>query len=161
MSRHQHISAPGGTYFFTVRLEDRGAKTLTNGIDMLRDAYASVLDNYPITCHAMVVLPDHIHAVWTVPYPDDEISLAWKGMEALFCSHLPAKPGRRDSKWRKGQTGTWQCKFWKHAIRSEADFQRHVDYCHFDPVKHGLVRRPEDWAVSTVHRAPMSEMILA
>ena len=161
MSKHQQSFVPGGTYFFTVRLEDRGARSLTNGIDMLRAAYASVVQNHPVTCHAMVVLPDHIHAVWTLPSGDTDTSLALQRIKSAFSSKLSPNPDCSDNKRRRGDTGTWQRWFGERLIRNAADFQRYVDYCHFDPVKHGLVRKPEDWAFSTVHRAPSSEMILA
>jgi len=161
MNKNRHSYLAGGTYFFTACLKDRDGRSVAEGIDVLRGVYASVVQDHPVTCHAMVVLPDHIHAVWTLPPRDTDVTTWWKSIKSAFSSRLAAMPHRNDSKRRWGQADVRHCQFWVHAIRNDADFQRHVDYCHFDPVKHGLVRRPEDWAFSTVHLAPSSDMILA
>ncbi|MGK7651811.1 REP-associated tyrosine transposase [Roseovarius sp. B08] len=152
MPRYRRLYVPGGTYFFTVTLADRSATTLTDEIGLLRSVYASVTAQHPLHCDAMVVLPDHIHAVWTLPPGDDDFSTRWKKVKGLFLRHCSATGFANQSRRRKGERGIWQRRFWEHAIRDDADFVAHVNYCHFNPVKHGLVDRPEDWPYSTIHR---------
>ncbi|QFT96996.1 hypothetical protein FIU85_06760 [Roseovarius sp. THAF8] len=152
MPRYRRLYVPGGTYFFTVTLADRSAATLTDEIDLLRSVYASVVAQHPLHCDAMVVLPDHIHAVWTLPTGDADFSTRWRKIKALFSRHSETTGCINDSRRRKGERGIWQRRFWEHAIRDDADFVAHVNYCHFNPVKHGLVERPEDWPYSTIHR---------
>jgi len=152
MSWYRRLYVPGGTYFFTVTLADRSAWTLVKEIDLLRSVYASVIKEHPVRCDAMVVLPDHIHAVWTLPEGDADFSIRWKKIKGLFSWHCKAVGYVSPSKARKGEKGIWQRRFWEHSIRDNADFCAHVNYCHFNPVKHGLVPRPEAWPYSTVHR---------
>jgi len=152
MSRYRRLLVPGGTYFFTVALANRGARTLLDEIDLLRSVYGAVVAQHPVTCEAMVVLPDHIHAVWTLPAGDADFSIRWKKIKGVFSQHCRAQGQASPSKARRGEKGIWQRRFWEHAIRDSADFQTHVAYCHFNPVKHGLAERPEDWPYSTVHR---------
>ncbi|MEP1765644.1 MAG: transposase [Sulfitobacter sp.] len=152
MSRYRRMYVPGGTYFFTVNLAVRGSKVLTREIDLLRSAYSIVTKEHPITCEAMVILPDHLHAVWTLPKGDADFSIRWKKLKACFSRHSAHEGYASPSKQRKGERGIWQRRFWEHCIRDEADFNAHVDYCHWNPVKHGFVERPQDWAFSTVHR---------
>lgn len=152
MPRYRRLYVPGGTYFFTVTLADRSATTLTDEIRLLRSVYASVTAQHPLRCDAMVVLPDHIHAVWTLPPGDDDFSTRWKKIKSLFSRHSTTTGYANRSRRRNGESGIWQRRFWEHAIRDDADFIAHVHYCHFNPVKHGLTDRPEDWLYSTIHR---------
>jgi putative transposase len=144
---------PGSTYFFTVNLADRGSDLLIREIDLLRSAYASTKAEHPIICEAMVILPDHIHAVWTLPKGDADFSIRWKKIKAKFSLRCTHEGHPSPSKARKDERGGWQRRFWEHCIRDEADFATHVEYCHWNPVKHGLVERAIDWPYSTVHRA--------
>jgi putative transposase len=152
MSQYRRLYRPGGTYFFTVALADRGAWTLVEEIALLRLAYRAVTAEHPVQCDAMVVLPNHLHAVWTLPQGDADFSTRWKKIKGTFARHCKAAPNRSASKMRKGEKGIWQRRFWEHAIRDDADYQNHVTYCHFNPVKHGLVARPEQWPYSSVHQ---------
>ena len=145
-----HVRA-GGTYFFKVNLATRGTDLLTREIGLLRSAYASVVAEHPLTCNAMVILPDHLHAVWTLPEGDADFSVRWKKIKATFSRHCPPVDVS-DSKTRKGERGIWQRRFWEHCIRDDDDYAAHVDYCHWNPVKHGFVARAVDWPNSTVHR---------
>jgi len=151
MTRYRRHYVPGGTYFFTVALADRTARLLVDEIDLLRSVYASVIKQHPVICDAMVVLPNHIHAVWTLPSGDADFSVRWKKIKAVFSRHCRAQGDIGPSKARKGEKGIWQRRFWEHSIRDAADYRAHVDYCHFNPVKHGLVEHPEDWPYSSVH----------
>jgi putative transposase len=152
MSRYRRLYIPGGTYFFTVALADRSAATLVDEIDLLRSVYASVIKEHPITCDAMVVLPDHIHAVWTLPEGDADFSVRWKMIKGGFSQHCHAKSNPSPSKAARGEKGIWQRRFWEHAIRDKEDFRAHVEYCWWNPVKHGLVKAPEDWPYSSFRR---------
>lgn len=152
MSQYRRMYVPGGTYFFTVNLAQRGGDLLLREIDLLRSTYASVVREHPIQCDAMVVLPDHLHAVWTLPPGDADFSVRWKKIKSTFSMHCTHRPRVSASKARKGERGIWQRRFWEHCIRNEQDFALHVGYCHFNPVKHGLVEQPLDWPYSTVHR---------
>lgn len=152
MPRYRRLYIPGGTYFFTVALADRSATTLVDEINLLRSVYASVNAQHPILCRAMVVLPEHIHAVWTLPEGDSDFSTRWRKIKSLFSNFCKATAPVSASKAKKGEKGIWQRRFWEHAIRDQADFMTHINYCHFNPVKHGLVKRPEDWPYSTIHR---------
>lgn len=153
MSRYRRLRVSGGSYFFTVNLAQRGSDLLVREIDVLRAAYREVMAEHPLRCDAMVVLPDHLHAVWTLPDGDDDYSVRWKKMKGAFSKALPERFEVSASKARKGERGIWQRRFWEHCIRDADDFAQHVAYCHWNPVKHGYVERAEDWPYSTVHRA--------
>ena len=152
MSRYRRLYVPGGTYFFTVNLADRSATALVDEIALLRSVYASVTREHPVHCHAMVVLPDHIHAVWTLPSGDADFSARWKKIKGRFSQQCQARGSPSPSKVARGEKGIWQRRFWEHAIRDETDFQRHIAYCWWNPVKHGLVTTPEDWPYSSFRR---------
>lgn len=152
MSRYRRRYVPGGTYFFTVALADRGATTLVDEIALLRHAYAATVAEHPVTCDAMVVLPDHLHAVWTLPEGDADFSVRWKKIKARFSRDCAARGTPSPSKQARGEKGIWQRRFWEHAIRDAEDFERHVAYCWWNPVKHGFVTAPEDWPYSNYRR---------
>ncbi len=152
MSRYRRLYIPGGTYFFTVALADRTATTLVDEIALLRSVYASVVREHPVKCEAMVVLPDHIHAVWTLPDGDADFSIRWKRIKGRFSQHCKATGTRSPSKAARGEKGIWQRRFWEHAICDADDFRAHVDYCWWNPVKHGLVQSPGDWPYSSFRR---------
>jgi REP-associated tyrosine transposase len=152
MTAYRRLYIPGGTYFFTVSLADRSAQTLVDEIDLLRSVYASVVAQHPVNCHAMVVLPNHIHAVWTLPDGDSDFSIRWRKIKGIFSRHSVTSARPNQSLVRKGERGIWQRRFWEHAIRSPEDFRTHVDHCHFNPVKHSLVKHPADWPYSSIHR---------
>lgn len=152
MTDYRRYRVKGGTYFFTVNLAERQRKLLTEQIDILRGAFREVKQAHPFRMDAIVVLPDHLHALWTLPEGDDNFSLRWRQIKSAFSREFGK--GERISKSRAGkqERGIWQRRFWEHAIRDEHDFARHVDYIHFNPVKHGYVRRVVDWPYSSFHR---------
>ncbi|HGG05453.1 MAG TPA: transposase [Aliiroseovarius sp.] len=151
MSNYRRLYRPGGTYFFTVNLARRGASDLVDNIDLLRCAFSRTFAEHPTHCDAIVILPDHIHAVWTLPAGDADYSQRWRKIKARF-SHWVGERGRSPSKHRKRERGLWQRRFWEHTIRGPGDFRACVQYCRNDPVKHGLAARPEDWVFSSIHR---------
>ena len=152
MSNYRRSLVPGGTIFFTVTLADRRSTLLTDHVDMLRKVYAQVVRVHPFETVAVCILPDHLHAVWRLPSGDADFSTRWQKIKGGFSQHLSPISGRSQSQRRRGERGIWQRRFWEHQIRSEVDLQRHVDYVHYNPVKHGLVNRVAEWPYSTFHR---------
>lgn len=152
MPRYLRAKLKGGTYFFTVALTDRTGDLLVRHIDHLRAAYGSVRRELPFETIAICVLPDHLHAIWSLPEDDDDFSKRWSLIKSGFSRKLPAAAGLAPSKLAKREKGIWQRRYWEHAIRNDADLTRHIDYTHFNPVKHGLVSQVCDWPHSSFHR---------
>src|SRR4051794_9674121 len=152
MSRYRRAQIPGGSFFFTVTLADRSSDALVRHVDILREVYGSVQQQRPFTTVAICILPDHLHAIWTLPEKDADFSTRWGRIKTGFSRHLPPSPSRSASKLAKRKKGIWQRRYWEHVIRDESDMSRHVDYTHFNPVKHGLVARVRDWPHSSFHR---------
>jgi putative transposase len=138
-------------FFFTVVLADRSSTLLVDQVDRLRQIYRTVLQRRPFETVAICILPDHLHAVWELPEHDVDFSARWNLIKSGFSRGLQAG-SRSTSKLRKREKGIWQRRYWEHAIRDDADLQRHVDYIHFNPVKHGLVKQARDWSHSSFHR---------
>lgn len=152
MSCYRRIRIPGATYFFTVNLAQGGTTLLVDHIDDLRIVYAAMMREAPVFSDAMVVLPDHIHAIWTMPSGDSDYSDRWRRIKARFTRRIGNRFARSGSKMAKREAGLWQRRFWEHTIRNEADYQNHMAYCWGNPVKHGLVERAADWPYSSIHR---------
>ncbi len=150
MVRYLSNFVPGGTYFFTVTLADRRSSVLVDHIGILRAAFRTARRERPFAIDAVVILPDHLHAVFTLPPGDADFSGRWRRIKGDFSSGLIAAEaaGRRHE---SGELALWQRRFWEHTIRNDDDFARHVDYIHFNPVKHGLVSRVADWPYSSFH----------
>src|SRR5688500_7283906 len=149
MVRYRHNLVPGGTYFFTVTLVDRTSLAMVHHVGALRwRSYRA--HERPFTIDAIVILPEHLHAIWTLPSGDSDFSGRWRRIKAHFTHRLVAAgvPVRRH---RNGEYALWQRRFWEHTIRNETDFERHVDYVHFNPVKHKLVRRTSECPYSSFH----------
>ncbi|TBW32286.1 transposase [Siculibacillus lacustris] len=153
MPNYRRLRIPGGCWFFTVALQDRRSGLLVERIADLRAAVAVAHRRQPFQIDAMVVLPDHLHAVWTLPDGDSDFSERWRRIKAEFTSALVAAGIAVPKGRRPGERALWQRRFWEHAIRDDADFARHFDYCHINPMKHGLVDRVADWPHSSFHRA--------
>jgi putative transposase len=152
MSRYRRAKVEGGTFFFTVTLADRSSDILVRHVDRLRNAYASTQRRFPFETIAICVLPDHLHAVWSLPPGDADFPSRWAYIKTGFSRGFPGRAGRSESKITKREKGIWQRRYWEHAIRDDADLERHVDYIHFNPVKHGYVTRACDWPHSSFHR---------
>ncbi|MCI5120689.1 MAG: transposase [Candidatus Electrothrix sp. AUS4] len=151
--QYRRVYVPGGTYFFTVNLADRSRTLLVDHIDDLRNAVQEVLTSHSFRIDAMVVLPDHLHAIWTLPEGDANYPMRWSLIKAGFSRCIPADEQRSKSRIAKGERGIWQRRYWEHLIRDEQDYTNHVNYIHYNPVKHGHVARVADWPYSTFHRA--------
>jgi putative transposase len=170
MSRYIRPKAPGAVVFFTVNLVDRGANTLVRHVDLLRQAVAVTRAKRPFRIDAWVVLPDHMHCVWTLPEGDADYSTRMGEIKGRFSREVrrsgPAPTpsvhnpyGARGGRERVGagpdlrsEAPIWQKRFWEHHIRGEEDFAAHVRYCWINPVKHGLVGHPGEWPWSSWHR---------
>jgi len=152
MANYRRNFVPGGSFFFTVNLAERRRRLLTTHIDLLRRAFRYVRRRHPFQIEAIVVLPDHLHAVWTLPQDDADFARRWRLIKSTFSHSLPTGERISASRARKGERGIWQRRYWEHTLRDEADFARHVDYIHFNPVKHGHVTRVRDWPHSSFQR---------
>ena len=153
--QYRRAKFAGGTYFFTVVTHYRRRILCEQqNIDLLRHIFAEVMDNHPFTIDACVVLPDHLHCIWTLPPDDNDFSTRWRLIKGTFsrkcqpCFHGISSSARR----RKQEQAIWQRRFWEHAIRNETDHLHHVDYIHYNPVKHGLVSSLHEWPYSSFHR---------
>ncbi|ELY4676201.1 transposase [Cronobacter turicensis] len=143
MSRYCRLYIPGNIWFFTVNLRDRRSLLLCRAIDLLRAQVARVKRRYSFTIDAWVVLPEHMHCIWTLPEGDYDYSLRWQEIKKGFTRALTP---------RRAADTVWQRRFWEHGIRDEKDFRRHMDYVYFNPVKHGWVRQVCEWPFSSFHR---------
>ena len=151
MSNYRRAKISGGTFFFTIVLADRSSNLLLEGIDYLKRAYRIVQERRPFETVAICVLPDHLHAVWVLPEHDTDFATRWNLIKGGFSRNFDARL-RSQSKTLRREKGIWQRRYWEHAIRDDADLERHVDYIHFNPVKHGHVTRVADWPHSSFHR---------
>lgn len=144
---------PGGTFFFTVNLLERGDNDLlVRHVDALRDAVRRTRVDRPFAIDAWVVLPDHMHAIWTLPDGDTDYATRWGAIKARFSQSIPANEYRNPSRLARGERGIWQRRYWEHTIRDEHDLANHIDYIHINPVKHGCATRASDWPHSSIHR---------
>ena len=152
MPRYIRAFVPGGTFFFTVTLLERRRKLLIENIDHLREALKEARRRRPFTIEAIVILPDHLHCIWTLPSGDADFSTRWHDIKARFAAHIPREEKLSERRLKKGERGIWQRRFWEHVIRDERDYERHVNYIHYNPVKHGLVTMVAEWPYSSFQR---------
>jgi len=152
VSRYRRAKIEGGTFFFTIALADRPNDSLVRYIDHLRKAYKFVVDHYPFETVAICILPDHLHAIWSLPKGDWNFAVRWSLVKSKFSRALPTPDLRSRSQIAKRDKGIWQRRYWEHVIRNDDDLVRHVDYIHFNPVKHGYVSQVREWPHSSFHR---------
>ncbi len=150
---YRRFYQPGGRYFFTVTtyqrtpiLKDRAQ------IDRLRKSFSRVRSKRPFEIDAIVILPDHLHTVWQLPEGDADYSTRWSMIKHDFSIALHGTPVNSSRRSRR-EKGIWQRRFWEHVIRDDMDWKRHMDYVHFNPVKHGYALSPADWPYSTFKQA--------
>lgn len=152
MPNYRRRRQSGGTYFLTINLHDRRRTLLVVHIELLRRAFKTVMEERAFSLDACVILPDHLHCIMTLPLGDDDYATRIRLIKSRFTRAVlkfdPAAGGRG----RKGERLIWQSRYWEHTIRDDADFENHVDYIHFNPVKHDYVNRPIDWSHSSIHR---------
>jgi putative transposase len=148
MSNYHRTHLPGGTYFFTVVTHDRAPLFINEErVEMLRAAFRKVMAVRPFQIDAIVVLPEHLHCIWRLPEGDADYSSRWREIKKAASRQIdPATDQRNERR-------VWQRRFWEHAIRDETDWRNHMDYIHYNPVKHGLANRPADWRWSSFRHA--------
>lgn len=153
MRRYIRARIPGGTYFFTVNLAERlENRLLVDRIGALRDAFRTTRREHPFRIDAIVVLPEHLHALWSLPEDDADYAMRWSLIKARFSRAIAVRENRSASRVGKRERGIWQRRYYEHVIRGPEDLARHVDYIHWNPVKHGWVQRASDWPHSSFHR---------
>ena len=152
MTEYRRARIEGATYFFTVNCaERRGNRILVENINHLRSAIKQVKTKHPFVIDAMVVLPEHLHCIWTLPTGDADYKTRWALIKAGFSRGLPKEERRSTSRIKRGERGIWQRRYWEHWIRDDEDYQQHVDYIHWNPVKHGWVTQVKEWPYSSFH----------
>ena len=155
MSRYRRAQVGGATYFFTVVTYRRQPLlTRPDVMDALREAHRSVQQAHPFNVDAAVILPDHLHAIWTLPEGDADFGARW-GMIKRHVSKTAGETGAAPmtgSMKARRECGLWQRRFWEHLIRDDEDYARHMDYIHYNPVRHGYAKCPADWPHSSFQR---------
>ena len=144
MSDYKRLYVEGGCYFFTVvTYKRRHILTTKENIRLLRIAFKTAQKKRPFVNDAIVILPNHIHCIWTLPENDDDFSERWKSIKQSFTRQYNAyhKPNKRQP--------LWQPRFWEHLIRTDRDYEEHMNYIHYNPVKHGYVDAPKLWQHSS------------
>jgi len=158
MPDYRRNRVPGGTYFFTVTLHDRRSDLLVTHVETLRTAVRQVRARAPFHIDAWVVLPDHMHCVWTLPSGDADYPTRWRAIKTVVSKSLPTTEPRSPIMRDRGERGIWQRRYWEHTIRDDRDYATHVDYTHFNPVKHGYVQHPADWPYSSFRQCVATGM---
>ena len=156
MPQYRRATQKGGQYFFTVVTGKRQPILTLDPVRLaLRESIHEVRIHSPFIIDAWVLLPDHMHCIWTLPENDSNYAKRWSIIKRLVSKSITgiiAPPITTTSQKKRKESGLWQRRFWEHVIRDSTDFQRHLDYMHFNPVKHGLVNRVSDWPYSSFHR---------
>jgi putative transposase len=158
MPDYRRNRVPGGTYFFTVNLANRRSDLLVREVETLRAAIRAVRLAAPFHIDAWVILPEHMHCIWTLPEEDTDYSGRWRAIKKKFSKALPNVELRLPEVLAREGPGIWQKRFWEHTIRDDRDYCAHMDYVHFNPVKHGLVAHPAEWPYSTFHKCVALEL---
>ncbi|MEQ1531049.1 MAG: transposase [Methylococcales bacterium] len=147
MSDYRRLYIPGGTYFFTlVTYRRQPIFADAHHIFLLRQAFREVKNKRPFALLAIVILPDHLHCLWRLPIDDADFSTRWQMIKTAFSRRVPSSPNKNGAK------RIWQPRFFEHGIRDEHDFKKHLDYIHYNPVKHGFAARPSAWPYSSFRR---------
>ncbi len=162
MPKYKRNYVKGGTYFFTVVTYKRQKLLQGIAVDLLRQCFKTMIEKKPFIIDAIVILPNHLHCIWQLPEDDFDYSTRWKMIKAMFTKQyfrIPVTPGTRkleinptDSMIKKGEKGIWQRRFWEHTIQNTNDYWKHVDYIHYNPVKHGYSKTVSGWRHSSFHK---------
>jgi len=152
---YRRAFTPGGTLFFTVVTHQRRPLLASAvAVEVLRAAFRSVRRSRPFDIDAMVVMPDHLHCIWIMPSDDADFATRWRLIKTWFTKNSPpvlrAVPDPARS--AKSEQAVWQHRYWEHLVRDKDDYASHVDYIHYNPVKHGLVSSVSDWPYSSFSR---------
>jgi putative transposase len=152
MPNYRRLFVPGGTYVFTVAIADRNRSWLVDRIDALSIAFRIVRAWRPYSMPACVILPDHLHCIWSLPEGDCAFPERWNRIKGEFSRRLDDDAHRSRSRVSKRERGLWQRRYWERLVRDDRDLRNCIDYIHRNPVKHGLVARVADWPYSSFHR---------
>ena len=155
MTNYIRRYVPGGTYFFTARLQNPTSDMLVSHIDLLRDATKLCMKRWPFEIAAAVVLPNRMHMIWVLPDGDADFSKRWRLIKSSFSRHVPAPAFVSASQKSRGEKGIWQRRFWEHAIRDHVDYERHMHVIATAPVLAGLVSKASDWPYCSLHQRKM------
>ena len=150
--QYRRANINGATYFFTVNLANRNSTLLIDNIGALRECIRRVKNKHPFKIDAMVVMPEHLHAMITLPENDNNYAKRWSLIKSGFSRQLPKIESISPSRASKGERGIWQRRYWEHCIRDDKDYEAHVNYIHYNPVKHGYVQHAVDWPYSSIHQ---------
>ena len=153
--RYRRAFVAGGSFFFTlVTKKRRPLFASAEAVDVLREAFRAVRSTRPFSLDAIVVLPDHLHCLWTLPPGDADFSTRWRLIKTWFTKHCDPllRPTPASAQTRRQEQALWQHRYWEHMLRDAADFERHVEYIHYNPVKHGYVISPLEWQHSSFRR---------
>jgi putative transposase len=157
MTNYRRANFPGGYYFFTVITYNR-RKFLTTDLarGCLHHVWQEIKSRRPFELVAVCLLPEHLHCVWKLPEDDCDFSIRWSSIKGVFSrEYNKQRKSRSDSRpslLRRRESALWQRRYWEHQIRDENDLQSHVDYIHYNPIKHNLVKNLDDWPWSTYPR---------
>jgi putative transposase len=157
MTNYRRWRVEGGTFFFTAVTHSRAPLFAdARACTILGDKFRDCQKKWPFTVNAIVLLPEHLHTIWTLPRGDANYSRRWAWIKKEFTKDWVAGGGHEQpvskARWERGDHGVWQPRYWEHTIEDEDEFDRHFDYIHYNPVKHGHVTDPADWPYSSFHR---------
>ena len=156
---YRRVFTPGATYFFTINLKDRASNLLVTNIHALRVALSQIKKRYPFEINGIVILPDHLHMMINLPGGDSDYPLRIRLIKSIFSRQLPCSESISFARQRKKERGIWQRRYWEHCIRDEKDYAHHLNYIHYNPVKHGYVKKASDWPYSSIHRYIEAEVL--
>jgi putative transposase len=157
MTNYRRVREPGGTYFFTLVTFDRQPiLTSPQSREILRKAWKDVQARHPFETVAVCLLPDHLHTIWKLPEGDKDYSLRWSEIKRNFTREYLRQVGNGEmrslSRVKRREAAIWQRRYWEHTIYNEDDLNAHIDYIHFNPMKHGLVKQVAHWPWSSFHK---------
>jgi len=150
--QYRRADIKGASYFFTVNLANRKSTLLVDEIEKLRHAIKTVKQRHPFKIDAIVIMPNHLHAVITLPVGDNDFAKRWMLIKASFSRQIPIGEEVSLSRASKRERGIWQRRYWEHLIRDDNDYQTHINYIHYNPVKHGYVEKAVNWPYSSIHQ---------
>ncbi len=156
MSEYRRSFIDGGTYFFTVVTYQRQPiLTDTLSRELLRAAWQDVSNRFPFTTDSFCLLPDHLHCILTLPQGDSNYPIRWREIKRIFTrtylSYKKESIERNISHQKREEATIWQRRYWEHTIQDEEDFNHHLNYIHYNPVKHGYANNVIDWEWSSFH----------
>ena len=157
MPNYRRYFVQGGSFFFTLVTANRMPIFREEpACRLLGSCLRAEREKRSFRTEAIVLLPDHLHTIWSLPAGDASYSIRWAAIKASFTRlwlesggmEQEVTPGRR----RELRRGVWQARFIEHTIRDEDDWENHVQYIHYNPVKHSMVSCPQEWPWSSFHR---------